>query len=1009
MSTTTRVFTLAAIAVIAVVIGVLVYAAVLEAVPLRPDVLDRLTRERLPIPSAKELTTLGVNVPNEKFSQNLLRRLSGLGAGERREIRALIILVEFPDFPAEKITHNVRHYERLLFGRGPGPGKSQRDYFLDNSYGKLDVIGDVYGWYTLPQTREYYGNWSYGLCTSCYPRNARGLVEDALGLVSPNVDCSLYDNDGPDGIPSSGDDDGYIDALFIVHSGRAYEETGDRNDIMSHQWMLETPYTVDGVSAYIYSMEAENSGVGTFCHEFGHVLGLPDLYDRDYSSYALDLWSLMAAGAWLGGGSSPSHLDAWSKVKLGFVEPIVLDHNKQDVVLSPVETFPVIYKLWKNGKTGKEYFLLENRAKTGFDYLLPGSGLLIYHVDETVHNNDSELRYMVALDQADGDFHLERRQPSKKFGADAGDPFPGWSNKTSFTEFTSPNSLSNDRTEVEIRINGISFLGDDVRFDATVETGPEPVITRVLTDDRGAGDGDGNPDAGETAKLYLEMENIGLDSGRLTAVASCANNYVRLLSDSVQYDFLAADEIRLPDEGFLFQVDSSLTRDPYRVYFVIDINDGSFFERRKSVVVGVGDSVGISDDFESGQGEWTHEGGRDIDDWHLSTRRAFSGASSWHCGEEDTIAYSDSQDSFLRTPFSISGTASRLTFYQWLDVENENSKLAWDGCLIEASTDNITWEPVEPVGGYPYTIDRTVDSDGAGRGCFSGRSRRWERVECDLSRYSGALWIRFRMISDGAISGEGWFVDDVHVTTMQEPYTISFASASASPGRVELSWQVDPQLSIYNGQGMALYRYYYPVPPEAKAPGPETSAAGTPGSSLVGEAHADTANSGAGIRPSGDIYELVYRDPSLSTGLHSFVDTSVVSGQHYSYLIGDVTASGGVNWIMGPSVYVPYGTHAVRLASCWPNPYVPRQGRLGIAFEVPDGTDGRIYRQAKVGVSDVTGRVIAVLFEGRALSGPHFAYWDGEDFGGNTVAAGVYIISLETTETRLSRKVVMLR
>jgi len=978
MSAPNKVLTFICIATVSILLVVLILPAASHAVPLRPDILQKLKNERLPVPSGTQLATSGVDTPVDKFNQSLLRRLLKGPARERTQLRALVLLVEFSDLPAEKMAHNDRYYERLLFGEG-GIEKSQRDYYLENSYGKLDVVGDVYGWYTLPNTYQYYGAGSYGLCSACYPRNARGLVEDAIRLANADVDFSLYDNDGPDGIPSSGDDDGYVDALFIVHSGPTYEETGIPDYIISHEWTLAVPFDVDGVRVYVYSMEAENSKLGAFCHEFAHVLGLPDLYDRDYDSYALDLWSLMGSGLWLRGGNSPSHLDAWSKVKLGFVEPEVLERNRSGVTLPPVETSPVIYKLWKNGIAGKEYFLLENRENIGFDFPLPGSGLLIYHVDETVRNNDNELRYMVALDQADGNFDLERRQFAKQFGADAGDPFPGWSHNTNFTGFTTPNSLSKDRQDVEVRVTDISLEDNLVRLDATVETGPEPIITRVLTDDAETGNGDGIPDAGETAKLYCEVRNIGLPSGNLTAVAACANIYVRLLSDSVKYDFLGQDESRLPKEGFVFQVDSSLTRDPYRVYFVIDITDGAFFDRRKSLVVGVGDSLGITDDFESGEGEWTHDGVQGIDDWNLSTRRAFSGTSSWHCGREDTSAYRGYQDSYVETPFFISGTGSLLTFYQWLDVENENSRLAWDGCLVEASTDNISWEPVEPLGGYPYRIDLTADTEGAGRGCFSGRSKRWDRVECDLSKYSGALWVRFRMISDGSVSGEGWYVDDVRVSTLNMPYSIAFENVRPSPGKVEVSWRVDAHLSLYTGRGMALVRTREQNP-------------GTPGTL-------------AAIPD----YEVIYWDTSRSIGLHSFVDTTVISGNYYFYLIRDVTANGEVDLITGPGVYVPHGIHSVSLASCWPNPYVPQRGKLGVAFEIPDGPEGSILKKTRVAVFDVTGRMIAVLLDDRVLSGSRFASWDGTDSEGNTVAAGIYIISLETAGVHFSRKLVVVR
>ena len=962
-----------------------------EAMPLRPDVRERLleaagtsgaaqtqgTTPGLPgLLSPARLSAAGIDAIPKQCRLNWEER-----EGRTTRLKALVILVQFPNVRADMARHGPVHFQSLLFGKQPWDTRTLENYYLENSYGALDVTGDVYGWYTLPNPSAFYAGGTAGVCEACYPNNAQRMTEDAVELARPFVDFSLYDNDGPDGVPSSGDDDGYVDALFVVHSGSTYEDTGNPALIMSHQWSTHAPLLVDGVYVLVYTAQGESSRLGTFCHEMGHVLGLPDLYDRDYSSYGLDLWSLMASGGWLGEGDTPSHLDAYCKMKLGFVEPVAPEGNVTGITLRPVEEFPDVYKLWKNGLARKEYYLLENRKKTGFDSPLPGSGLFIYHVDETIGDNDTEPRYMVALEQGDGLFELERRVPGEPFAADPGDPFPGWSFNRNFSIFTGPSSRNNDGVDVQVAVTGISDAGGMAAFNATVETTLNAVISRVLTDDGEGGDDDGNADAGETAKLLCEFTNVGLPSGRLYARASTGNIYVTVGGDSVDYDNLGQDEVRLPTDGFTFSVDSALAHDPYRAYFVVTLTDGLSFVQKDTVSAPIGDSLGLRDDFESGQGDWTHGGFGGVDDWHMSAERGHDGPNSWRCGVGGTSTYSGRQDSYLRTPVFISGASTRLAFWQWLDLESAGSETAWDGVFVEVSKDNFYWDRVEPVGGYPYVFDPRVGGENARLGCFSGRSRQWERVEFDLSEYSGTVWVRLRMATDGDVSGEGWYVDGVDVPTFDQPYTIAFGQPSASPGKVDLNWNVVPRLSAYTGTAMTLIK-----------------------------ADVSTVSEGEYEQ-----YELIYYDPSTAPGGRTYADTSVVPGHTYSYAIRDVRPSdlGGpwlrVTWWPGPSVYVPHSIRAPALALCTPNPFAPSHGRMTVAVDVPDAGGTPMSKNGRVVVYDMAGRALKVLLEGHLVSGRTTADWDGTDADNEELPAGVYVVSFETGGTQSARKVVLLR
>jgi immune inhibitor A len=369
----------------------------------------------------------------------------------------------------------------MLFSEETYPTGSVRNFLLENSYGQFSLDGAVTVWLRMPQTYAYYVNNLKGL--GVYPQNAQKLVADAVAAADPYVDFSQFDNDGPDGIPHSGDDDGYVDALFVVHAGPGYEETGDPTDIHSHQWVTKAPISVDGVYAYKYSMEPENGRIGVFCHEYGHVLGLPDLYDYGYDAKGLGYWSVMAYGSWANNGFTPSHFDAWCKSKLGFMVPVALSSNTKNLLVRPAENYPDSYVLWTNGIVNKEYFIAENRQQKQFDSYVGGSGLVIYHVDESMSGNydgccgSCTLHYRVAVEQADGECDLELNYNN----GDAGDPFPGTGGthnpNYAFDSTTVPASLSYIGSDTQVSVTDINLTGQNVVMNAVVETEPALIVS----------------------------------------------------------------------------------------------------------------------------------------------------------------------------------------------------------------------------------------------------------------------------------------------------------------------------------------------------------------------------------------------------------------------------------------------------------------------------------------------------------------------------------------------------
>jgi immune inhibitor A len=369
--------------------------------------------------------------------------------------RALVLLVDFSDKVAKE---TQKHYMDMLFSKGTYQTGSLRDFYWEASYQKLDVTGDVSGqggatagWYRAPKPYSYYTNNQNGF--GQYPQNAQKLVEDVVALAASSINYANYDNDG----------DGVVDALFVVHAGPGAEATGNKADIWSHQWSIN-PKTYNGVKVSNYSMEPEDGRIGVFCHELGHVFGLPDLYDYGYDSAGTGSWDLMAGGSWNNGGLNPAHPIGWCKAKLGWLNPTKIFNAQQVVTLKPYAKNDQIFKLPINDINSKEYFLMENRKKTGFDTYLPGDGLIITHIDENMANNNDQNHYLVDIEQCDGKFDLNKNANR----GDDKDPYPCGTN-TALTISTTPNSKSYAVTDSKVSVTDIQKSGENIT--ATVNVG----------------------------------------------------------------------------------------------------------------------------------------------------------------------------------------------------------------------------------------------------------------------------------------------------------------------------------------------------------------------------------------------------------------------------------------------------------------------------------------------------------------------------------------------------------
>jgi immune inhibitor A len=336
------------------------------------------------------------------------------------------------------------------------------------------------GWATAPQTYAYYVNGQFGFGT--YPNNTQKLTEDLVDAVDGVVDFSQYDNDA----------NGTVDIVMVIHAGRGAELTGNATDIWSHKWNI-SPRLKDGVTISAFTMTPEywysqnDMTIGVYAHELGHGFGLPDLYDTDQSSNGIGRWCLMSYGSWNGNlGSHPSYPDAWAKHLLRFTIPTVLTTTTYGLTIPPINFSSVSYKI-VNPLNTREYFIFENRLKTGYERYALNDGLLVWHIDDGVfYNNwewypglDSTYHMHVAMEQADGFYELEKGVNR----GSSGDTWPGIYNKTLFSPTTLPSSNWYKSKGIfslqNIRKVGTDIVLDVVFGDSIIEP-PDTVVVDKL-------------------------------------------------------------------------------------------------------------------------------------------------------------------------------------------------------------------------------------------------------------------------------------------------------------------------------------------------------------------------------------------------------------------------------------------------------------------------------------------------------------------------------------------------
>lgn len=395
------------------------------------------------------------------------------------QFRGLIILINFndrqflmddPNDFYDKLCNTENYsgfYHNGRFQRCTG---SVRDYYYDNSMGQFDPDFDIVG----PVNLDY----------SCYEGNdkAREIFKASLDAVDDQVDFSLYD----------ADNDGEIDMVFFMVAGYSSSYSGNNDGYLwPHMSYLidwwsgwpPQPYVYDGKtmgtyasSCEIYGWESQGTtmpnAIGTICHEFGHVLGLPDLYDTDYSSSGGESnhpgsWDVMAGGSGNNYGRNPVGYSLWERWELGFTDtPAELSLGAQS--LTAVDVSNTGYMMQSPNEN--EFFLFENRQPGKWDSALPGHGLVITRVDYS--NEQAWWNNEVNCNPAHNYYELIHASGSSASGV----PFPGQNNVNYINSSSDPGLVTWAGEACQYALNNIAENNNVISFNVVADVPPLTLI-----------------------------------------------------------------------------------------------------------------------------------------------------------------------------------------------------------------------------------------------------------------------------------------------------------------------------------------------------------------------------------------------------------------------------------------------------------------------------------------------------------------------------------------------------
>lgn len=392
--------------------------------------------------------------------------------------KALVILVEFTDttftLPDPKASFNdyLNNETGNIVDRGHGENrnaKGVKGYFKDMSFGQFTPKFDVVGPVKLSHPLRYYGAGN---------DNMSRLIPDACSAVNDSVDFSQYDSNG----------DGYVDLVYVIYAGHSESEAGNSTDDIWPKSGYSDFGTFDGKKVYRYGVNNELNGretsknklingIGLFCHEFSHTMGLPDIYATsgapgyNKDNFGMEFWDLMDGGEYVHSGRFPTAYTSWEREVMGWMNVDTLTDTAH-VVLRTIDSKGDSARSCKivNPSVKNEAIYLQNIQNKGWNYYLPGHGLLVYRVSYAsddvnfADNPNNGSRPRIVCIPADGKLgaiadYADDSTPDNYYADMAGDTYPGTSNVSSIASFTMYSGDALDRPILNIKEDGtlVSF------------------------------------------------------------------------------------------------------------------------------------------------------------------------------------------------------------------------------------------------------------------------------------------------------------------------------------------------------------------------------------------------------------------------------------------------------------------------------------------------------------------------------------------------------------------------
>ncbi len=380
--------------------------------------------------------------------------------------KAVVILAEFQDTPFT-ITNPRRSFEQYLNGKGRSVNydngeasnlSSVAQYFSDMSFKKFIPQFDIYGPVKLPDSLKYYGGNSYNKNGDLIQTDVHfgNLIKDACTLMNDSLDFSAYD----------ANNDGYVDLVYIVYAGFSESLSGNSSDCIWPKSGFQNFGKFDGKTVARYGVNNELNGfpgtysnpplyringIGLFCHEFSHTLGLPDLYQSNNqacdNNHEMEFWDLMDGGEYTKNGNVPTPYTAWEREAMGWMNIETLSEQGQ-LQLTPIQEGGKAYRIVNDNATN-EYYIIENIQERGWydaksnGNSIKGHGMLVYHVDYNKSYftlgqkpNETKNHPRMTIVAADGLLQsLDNSESLTHYYQEMnGDPFPGTSGVTSLTD-----------------------------------------------------------------------------------------------------------------------------------------------------------------------------------------------------------------------------------------------------------------------------------------------------------------------------------------------------------------------------------------------------------------------------------------------------------------------------------------------------------------------------------------------------------------------------------------------